>query len=84
LVYKIEIRKQATRELARIARKDGKKIVAAIDDLADDPRPAGCKKLGNREGWRIRVGEYRIIYSIEDEKLMILVVRTGHRRDVYR
>ena len=84
MVYRIEIRRQAIKELARIERKDGEKIAAAIDELAYNPRPAGCKKLRNREGWRIRVGEYRVLYGIEEERLVVLVVRIGHRREVYR
>ena len=84
MAYRIEIRKQAQKDLARIERKDGQKIAAAIDALAQNPRPAGCKKLRNREGWRIRVGEYRVLYSIQEERLLILVVRIGHRREVYR
>ena len=84
MAYRIEIRKQAQKDLARIERKDGQKIAAAIDALAQNPRPAGCKKQRNREGWRIRVGEYRVLYSIQEERLLILVVRIGHRREVYR
>ena len=84
MAYKIEIRRQATKDLARIERKYRQKIIAAIDELAHNPQPAGCKKLRNREGWRVRVGEYRILYSIEEERLLVLVVRIGHRREAYR
>jgi len=84
LAYRIEIRRQAIKDLARIERKDRQKIAAAIDELAQNPRPVGCKRLRNREGWRIRIGEYRVLYSIKEERLLVLVVRIGHRREVYR
>ena len=84
MAYRIEIRRQAIKDLARIERKDRQKIAAAIDELAQNPRPVGCKRLRNREGWRIRIGEYRVLYSIKEERLLVLVVRIGHRREVYR
>jgi len=55
----------------------------AIRDLANTPRPAGCKKLSGRSGWRIRVGNYRVIYEIDDNTQTITVMHVGHRRDVY-
>ncbi len=55
-----------------------------IRSLADDPRPAGCEKLSGQERYRVRQGVYRIVYEIEDDKLTVLVVKVGHRRDVYR
>ncbi|MDX2055276.1 MAG: type II toxin-antitoxin system RelE/ParE family toxin [Polyangiaceae bacterium] len=54
------------------------------DSLADEPRPSGAKKLVESDYWRVRVGDYRVVYSIEDSVLVILVIRVGHRRDVYR
>ena len=60
------------------------RIISAIRDLTEDPRPAGVRKLTGREGWRIRVGEYRVIYEIRDESLFILVVTIGHRREIYQ
>ena len=60
-------------------------FIAAIDELAQNPRPAGCAKLvGTANDWRIRVGDYRIIYEIHDTRLIVLVVRVAHRREVYR
>ena len=56
----------------------------AIDALADDPRPLGCEKLSGREGYRIRVGEWRAIYRVDDQQRRVDVVRVAHRRDVYR
>ena len=62
------------------------KLVAAIDALADDPRPAGCKKLaGSANRYRIRAaGAYRIVYDVHDDVLLVVVIRVGHRRDIYR
>jgi len=60
------------------------RIISALHALADDPRPHGVKKLkGYRDYWRIRVGDYRIIYAIQDNRLLVIVIRIGHRRDVY-
>jgi mRNA interferase RelE/StbE len=60
------------------------RIISALHALADDPRPHGVKKLkGYRDYWRIRVGDYRIIYTIQDDRLLVVVIRIGHRRDVY-
>jgi len=62
-----------------------RRIVAAMEGLAADPRPPGCVKLqGEDELWRIRLGDYRVVYAVRDEKLMVLVVRVAHRKDVYR
>jgi mRNA interferase RelE/StbE len=61
------------------------RLVRAVYALADDPRPAGCKKLvGDKNLWRVRVGDYRILYEIHDKRLLVLVVRVAHRKDVYR
>ena len=60
------------------------RIISALYALADDPRPHGVKKLkGYRDYWRIRVGDYRIIYTIQDDRLLVVVIRIGHRREVY-
>ena len=58
-------------------------IRAAIDSLADVPRPAGCKKLTDRPAWRIRVRDYRVLYEIDDRVIRVTVIEVGHRRDVY-
>jgi len=84
LAYRIEIRRQAVKELNRIGLQDRKKIQQAIDGLAANPHPAGSIKLRKRDGWRIRIGDYRVIYSIEEQKVLVLVLRVGHRREVYR
>jgi mRNA interferase RelE/StbE len=61
-----------------------RRILAAIDALADDPQPPGCKKLVGQDGWRIRVGDYRILYELHDRVLLVIVVDIGHRGEIYR
>ena len=83
--YKIEIARRAVKSIARLPHNDQQRIRAAIDLLADEPRPPGCVSLkGEDSVYRVRVGNYRIIYEINDNRLLIQVVRVGHRRDVYR
>lgn len=77
------MRPAAVRALKRIDHRDRPRIRGAIALLAADPRPPGAKKLRGREGYRIRVGTYRIIYIIEDGRLVVVVVALGHRRDIY-
>jgi mRNA interferase RelE/StbE len=83
-MYRIEIKKSALKELSHIPPPYNKKIVEAIDELALDPRPADCKKLQGSEAYRIRVADYRIIYTIEDVIQLIEVQRIRHRKDVYK
>ncbi len=82
--YKIEIKKSAAKELASLPQKDLSLIVNRIQKLADDPRPPGSKKLCVEEKYRIRQGRYRILYRIEDDILVVYVVKIAHRREVYR
>jgi mRNA interferase RelE/StbE len=82
--YKIEFKKSASKELNNLPSNDLKKIIKKIQNLADNPRPANCKKLTGEEKYRIRGGNYRILYLIEDDVLIIYIVKIGHRRDVYR
>ena len=85
MTYRVEFVPAAKRELARLDRSIQRRIGDAIDGLQEDPRPAGCKKLaGQADWWRVRVGDYRIIYAIQDDRLMVWVVRVAHRKDVYR
>lgn len=81
--YKIEVKKSAAKELKSIPSNDLKRILAKIEMLADDPRPVGCIKLTGEEIYRIRQGNYRILYTIEDDILTVFIVKVGHRRDVY-
>ena len=82
--YTVEILRSAQKQLSRINIEDQDRIISSIRALGDDPRPSGCKKLSGRSGWRIRVGDYRVLYEIHDDHLVILVVAIGHRGEVYR
>ncbi len=84
--YRLLIKPSAAKEIEAIdQKKDRQRIVAGIRLLADDPRPPGCEKLaGEGDRYRIRVGRYRVIYSVGDGELLVVVVRLGHRKDVYR
>ena len=84
---RLEIRVSATaeRQLGAVPRTDQDRLIEAIRALATDPRPRGCRKLqGHDDTFRIRVGVYRIIYAVQDRQLLIIVLKIGHRRDVYR
>lgn len=82
--YEIEVRPAALRALRRIDKPHRLRIEDAIDGLATDPRPHGTKALqGHRGRLRIRVGDYRIVYEVQDEQLVVVVVTLGHRRDIY-
>ena len=83
--YKIEVSSTAEKALKKIPKKDLIKIVEAIQILAINPFPEGCRKLAGEEGtYRIRQGNYRIIYEIEGKKLIVLILKVGHRKDIYR
>ncbi len=82
--YELELLPSAKRGLAGLDGSVRKRVAARIDALCEEPRPSGCKKLAGSDYWRIRIGDYRVLYSIEDAKLTVLVVRVGHRREVYR
>jgi mRNA interferase RelE/StbE len=84
MTYRVEILRSAAKELKRIHPDDRVKIIAALQNLATDPRPHGSKKLTNRPAWRIRIGTYRVIYEIHDRELMVLVVAAGKRSEIYR
>jgi mRNA interferase RelE/StbE len=83
--YFVLISAVARRAIARLPKSVRSRVDLAILALGDDPRPPGCSKLaGTSKGWRIRVGDWRILYTIEDNRLTVLVVDVGHRREVYR
>lgn len=83
-MYTVILLRAARRALAHLPTRDYERVVAAINALATNPRPAGCKKLTGSNEWRIRVGNYRVIYLIEDAKITVTVTTIGHRREVYR
>jgi mRNA interferase RelE/StbE len=76
--------RSAAKELERVPTKDRHRIVARIGTLADNPRPAGAEKLSGDDKYRIRQGDYRILYEIVDTALIVTVVRVGNRREAYR
>jgi mRNA interferase RelE/StbE len=81
--YQISIQRRAMKALETIPEPYYTNIRTAIYDLAENPRPHGYRKLKNRDGYRIRVGDYRIIYDIFDNKLIVDVINLGHRREIY-
>ena len=85
MIHQIEFRASAIRELGKLPKVLSRRIALAIEKLATDPYPSGCKKLhGGMNLFRIRVGEYRVIYSIDAGRLIVTIVRIGHRKDIYR
>jgi mRNA interferase RelE/StbE len=84
--YELLIKPSARKELARIAsRRDRERVSGAISRLADDPRPAGSQKLAGEDGlYRVRTGDFRIVYEVDDGRVVVVVIRVAHRRDVYR
>ena len=83
--YEVSLRRSVLKkDLPRIPKADVRRIVEAIRSLADDPRPHGVQKLSGQERYRVRQGNYRIVYSVQDEERTVWVVKVGHRREVYR
>ena len=82
--YRLAFKASVAKDLRKIPRQDVVRILERIDRLADEPRPAGCEKLSGLERYRVRQGVYRIVYEIEDDRLVVMVVKVAHRREVYR
>ncbi|HXV79564.1 MAG TPA: type II toxin-antitoxin system RelE/ParE family toxin [Candidatus Binatia bacterium] len=84
--YKVAIKPSASKEIDAVGqKKDRQRIVSRIQSLGKNPRPFSCEKLsGHDDRYRVREGNYRILYSIDDDKLLVDVVKVGHRKDVYR
>jgi mRNA interferase RelE/StbE len=82
--YEIVFKKSVAKDLRGFPKEDVRRVLERIRSLADNPRPTGCEKLSGLERYRLRQGSYRIVYAIEDARLVVLVVKVGHRRDVYR
>jgi mRNA interferase RelE/StbE len=82
--YKISFKKSVAKDLRSIPSKDIERILERIEALVDDPRAEGCIKLSGKERYRVRQGVYRILYEIEDEELVVLVVKVAHRSYVYK
>lgn len=83
-MYKIELRRKAQRSLDRLPERDFNVVLGAVKGLANTQRPKGVEKIKSAGLWRIRQGDYRIVYSIDDKQQMVTVVRIGHRREIYR
>jgi len=83
-MYRIDVRRRAQRALDKLPESDFQAVIEAIRDLAQTPRPRGIEKVKSTSLWRIRQGDYRIIYAIDDNAHLITVVRVGHRREIYR
>ena len=85
MTYRIQLAPAAVRQLRKLDPAARRRIQAAIELLADQPRPSGAKKVVGGDGeWRVRTGDFRIVYEIRDEVLLVLVVAVGHRRDIYQ
>jgi mRNA interferase RelE/StbE len=82
--YELAFRKSVAKDLRRVPNDDVARLLERIRALASDPRPPGCEKLSGRERYRVRQGAYRIVYEVQDRKLIVLVVKVAHRRDVHR
>lgn len=84
MTYAVTILRRAQRELEDLPPDVFRRMATALRALGDNPRPPGCQKLTGRDGWRVRVGDYRVVYEIDDGMHTVLVLHVGHRRDVYR
>ena len=82
--YRLLIKPSAGKEIEALPKPDRRRIVAKITSLSRDPRPPSCEKLSGQDRYRLRQGNYRILYEIQDLDLIVMVVKVGHRRDVYR
>jgi len=83
--YRVEVSATAERQIRKLQRQDQVRVLRAVSALASEPRPRGIRKLAGYEDlWRIRVGVLRVIYSIADRRLVIVVLKVGHRKDMYR
>jgi mRNA interferase RelE/StbE len=84
-MYQVLFDKPAAKQLAKLPKKSYEKVKKSIEELAENPRPVGCLKLkGNGDAYRIRIGDFRVIYEIEDDVLVVVVVSIGDRKEVYR
>jgi mRNA interferase RelE/StbE len=82
--YTLEVKRSARRSLSRLSRRDAERVRDVIDSLAEEPRPRGASLVKGTPFLRIRVGDYRVVYEVREGELLVLVIRAGHRREVYR
>ena len=84
-MYKVTVKKSAAKAISKLPKNVSNRLIPVIKKLGEEPRPAGAKKLQDREDlWRIRAGDYRVVYAIEDTIKIVDVVQVAHRRDIYR
>lgn len=83
-MYRVDLRRRALRQLESLPEKDCRSLVKALEKLEENPRPPGAEKIKGTELWRVRQGDYRAVYHIDDLEQTITVVRIGHRKDIYR
>jgi mRNA interferase RelE/StbE len=82
--YDLRIKPSAVKELEALQAKDRRRIISKIQSLAEEPRPRGCEKLSGRDRYRLRQGDFRILFELDDDARAVTVVKIGHRRDIYR
>lgn len=82
--HTVELESRARRELLDLPRAVQRRIADVLDDLSNNPRPPGAKKMTAQEGYRVRSGDYRVLYTIDDRKRLVRIYRIGHRREIYR
>ncbi|HEY1645100.1 MAG TPA: type II toxin-antitoxin system RelE/ParE family toxin [Candidatus Saccharimonadales bacterium] len=82
--FEVEFKKSALKELKKLPKQSGVRILKAIDKLSLNPRAGNVRGMVGVKSWRLKVGDYRVIYDINDQKLTILIIRVRHRKDVYR
>lgn len=83
MTYQIQVLPIATRAIRKLPPEAKRRVQAVVELLAEDPRPPAAKKLTGRPEWRVRSGDYRVLYRIQDDVLTVVVVHAGHRRDIY-
>ncbi|HVQ44873.1 MAG TPA: type II toxin-antitoxin system RelE/ParE family toxin [Candidatus Saccharimonadia bacterium] len=84
MLYSVTFRASAARELRKLPISVRKQVSELIDSLTHDPRPHGVKKMTGVDAWRIRIGDYRVVYSVMDQQLVVEIIKIGNRREVYR
>jgi len=84
MICSVGVERRARNHIARLSTEMQDRVEAALQALTEEPRPPGCRRLTNQGGWRIRVGDYRIVYEIDDDQREVTVLRGAHRQDVHR
>jgi len=83
--YRLEVKERAVKELTRVRPEIGKRLLQSVESLSSDPRPRQSHKLsGSENSYRLRVGDYRVLYQVDDEAMLVTIFKIGHRREVYR